>query len=386
MLDKLKSSVSISERDKKLLMIVVAFALIIAAYFLGYQKLMDQTSEYEAEATALKAKHRDLMDKSNKQGMYQTDTAKYKDVTNAILAEYTTGLTQDASLMFIHGMENATSAWIKSVTMTSPETIYSFGNVRSTNPSSAGNAVYSTDMKGIKSTYTMAYEASYSDWKELMTYINGYYSKNTIDSISMTYNSANDIVSGTMVMSAYAITGSNRVHTAPKIELPISTVNIFNSSSFEAGEFNTANDNGEYILSNYDYFMMLNSSTADADAVIIGKKDDTTRESILSANNNAPENVSIRFSGSNGNYSVAYKIGNATYPATDYEKGVNFDAGPSLDLLIMSSARLSSADKSGVNLTVINETDMTVNVKICNDDANSPRVSIVKSGNVEIYK
>lgn len=385
-MNKLKSSLSLGDREKKILMVLVAFALLAAAYFFGYQKFMDKADKYDKETTQLKSKHADLVAKSNNKEQYIEDTKKYKDITSSILADYDNGISQDGSIMFVHTMENANKTWVKSLSMTDPEVVYNFGNIYSTNPSGSG-LVYSTDMQGIKSTYTMSYEASYSDWKKLLAYINGYYSKNTIDSISMVYNAGEDIVSGTLVMSAYAITGSNRNYTHPKIKLPTSTVNIFNSAVFNAGEFDIAGNNGNYILSNYDYYITLNSATSDSAAVVMGKKDDNTGTSILSSNNNAPENVSIRFSGSNGRYKVAYKIGNATYPAVDYESGAAFDAGTSLDLLIMSSSRVSDADKSGINLTLINETDMTLNVKICNEDSDSPRLSIAsRTGSVEIYK
>lgn len=385
-MDKLKANLSLGDREKKILMVVVAFALLAAAYLLGYQKLMDKVDKYDKETTELKTKHADLVAKSNNKEKYIEDTKQFKDATNAILSDYENDISQDGSVMFIHTMENANDTWVKSLSMTENEVIYSFGNVPSTNPNATGLA-YTTDMQGIKCTYTLSYEAGYDEWKKLLTYINGYYSKNTIDSISMVYNAKDDIVSGTMVMSAYAITGSNRNYSHPKIVLPTSTVNIFNSAIFDPGDFDITGNNGDYILSDYDYYITLNSATSDSAAIVMGKKDDSSGKSVLSSNENSQQNVSIKFSGANGRYYVSYKLGNATYPAVDYDKGESFDAGTSIDLLIMSSSRLTNEDKSGINLTLINESDMTLNVKICNEDEDSPRLSVAsRTGRVEIYK
>lgn len=386
MMDKLKLNISLSDRDKKILMVVLAFALLAAAYFFGYQKFMDQADKYDKERTKLAAKHTDLMQKSANKDKYIADAKAYQDKTNSILASYDNGLSQDGSLMFVNTMENANKTWIKSMSMTPVSTVYTFGNVRSTNPNDSG-AVYTTDMKGVSSTYTMSYEASYDDWKKLLTYINGYYSKHVINSVSMTYNSLEDRVSGTIVVTAYAITGSNRNYKHPKIDLPTSTVNIFNSAVFNPGDFDVAGNNGDYILSDYDYYITLNSATTSAASVVIGKKDDVTGKTVLSSSTNEKVNATVKFSGSNGKYKVSYKIGDATYPATDFNAGEEFVPGNGLELLIMSSSRVSDTDKSGINLTLINETDMKLNVKLCNEDEKNPRLSIAsKTGSIEIYK
>lgn len=381
-----KLNISIGDREKKILIVVFAFALLAAAYFFGYQKFMDETDKLNKETKKLTAKHADLVEKSNHKDEYIADTKKYQDKTEAILAAYDKGISQDGSLMFVNTMENANNTWIKSMSMGKLSNVYKFGTIRSSNPN-GGGTVYSTDMQGISVPYTMAYETTYGDWKQLLSYINGYYSKHTINSISMSYNALQDKMTGTMVVTAYAITGSNRPYKHPTIKLPTSTVNIFNSASFNPGDFDIAGNNGDYILSDYDYYITLNSSTTNSASVVLGQKDDVTGKSVLSSSANEPVNATIKFTGANGVYKASYKLGDATYPAVDYNLGAEFDAGAGLELLIMSSPRLSTADKSGINITLINETDMKLNVKVCNDDEKSPRLSIAsKTGSIEIYK
>lgn len=386
MMDKLKLNFSLSDRDKKIVMIILAFALLAAAYFFGYKNFMEQADKYDKETAKLTTKHQDLTAKAANKDKYIADAKKYDDQTSAILASYDNGLSQDGSLMFMNTLEKANNTWIKSMSMTPVTAEYQFGKVYSTNPN-GGGLVYTTDMKGVSSTYTLSYETSYKDWKKVLSYLNGYYSKHTVDSISMTYNQIQDKVSGSLVVTAYAITGAERNYKHPNIKLPTSTVNLFKSASFNPGDFDIEGNNGDYILSDYDYYLNLNSATTSAASVVIGKKDDTTGKSVLSSASNEKVNASIKFSGSNGRYKVSYKIGDATYPATEYNAGADFVPGNGLELLVMSSARMSDADKSGVSLTLINETDMKLNVKICNEDDSNPRLSIAsKTGSIEIYK
>jgi len=382
-----KFDLKISEKDKKLLMVLLAFGILACAYFFGYQKLTVLTQKFEQETVTLRVKQKDLVEKNKNRETYITEAETLKSTSNVIFSNFSNSTSQDASLDFLNKIEMITGTWIKSTTLSDTSQIYTFGSVSSTNPSSAGAKVYTTDMKGYKTTLTLTYEAKYSQWKSLIDFVNNYYSKNSIDSIAMSYNEVTGLVSGTMTLSTYAITGSQRPIVAPKFNLPIGTDNIFYSSLFNSRKADMVDENGEYILSDYDYFVMLNASTSDVDSCIIGKKNDTTKESIISSNSNVTENVEVKIAGSSGNYTIQYKLGNTTYPATNYDKGASLIPGNTLDLLIISSSRVSSSDKSSINLNLVNESDITLNVKVCNDDTESPRLVYAgKTGSINIYK
>lgn len=382
---KLNLDLKVSEKDKMLLMILIAFGILAASYFFGFQKLTDMTQKYQNETTVLRTKQKDLIQKNKDKDKYISDTEKYKNEYNVTLSNYANGTAQDASLDFLNKVEMITGTWIKSTTLSDTTQIFTFGDVPSTNPSNAGSKVYSTDMKGYKTTLTLTYEAKYSDWKKLIDYVNNYYSKNSIDTIAMSYNDVTGLVSGTMALSTYAITGSQRPFISPKFNLPTGTDNIFSSDIFNSKKVDNADQNGEYILSNYDYFITLNAATSDVDSCIIGKKNN--KESTISSNSNATEKVEVKLTGSSGNYKIQYKIGNITFPAKDYENGVSFEPGNTIDLLLISSSRVSASDKSGISLNLINESDMPFNVKVYNDDIENPRVIYEsKTGNVIVYK
>lgn len=387
-LSKMNTSFEVSDRDKKLIMIVVAAGIIAAAYLLGYQKFADMTSQYQTEAAKLHSVQKDLIEKTQNRAKYENDTANYKKVYNSVFANYSSSINQDDQLDFLNKVEMITGAWVKGVTFSDAANVYTFGQVRSSNPSNtSGGAVYKTDLKGYKTTLTISYQAKYAQWKQMIDYINNYYSKNSIESISMSYNVEDGLVTGTASIATYAIVGSERKHVSPTFSLPVGTDNIFNSSVFDSTRIDVADNNGDYILSNYDYYILLNSANSDVDSVIMGKKNDMTRESILTANSNAQLDVSVRFSGTAGEYKVQYKIGEKTYPLTNYDAGTSFEPGNTLDMLIMSSPRIDSQDTGSINLSVTNDTDMPLNVKICNDDTKSSRVKIAnRTGNVTIYQ
>lgn len=384
---KLKINLEISDRDKKLLAGLLAALIFAAAFMFGYKNLTAMAEQYDKEATTLESKKKDLVEKNNNKEKYESDLKTYNDNYNLICSNYSNITGQDAVLDFLIRTEKITGSWLKNVTVSDPSLIYTFGKIASTNPSNQGSKVYTTDMKGFKTSVTLSYEATYDQLKEYINYVNNYYSKNTIDSIAMAYNEVTKVLTGTMTVSLYSITGSQRKYTAPAFDLPSGTDNIFSSNVFVASAVKSPDSTGEYILSDYDYFMMLNPSTADVDSCIIGQKNDASKASILSKNSNDVSDVTIKFAGKAGNYTVQYKIGDTTYPAKNYEKGQTFTPGNTLDLLIMSSARISNTDKSGINLTLVNESDLTLNIKACNDDATNPRIKYAsKTGSIKIFQ
>lgn len=376
----------ITERDKKLLIILAAVLLVAGGYLFGFKNFIGMKEKYDQQTSEYKSKYRDLSTKNNNREQYEADMITYKNEYNSILASYESGVGQDDSLEFLAKVEQITGSWIKSTTFTDTSTIYTFGNATSSNPATSGNKVYATDMKGLKTTLTLSYEATYAQWKNLISYINNYYSKNSIEAISMAYNAVNGTVSGNITLSTYAITGNQRAFSTPKISLPTGTDNIFSSNLFDGTSSVLAEDNGDSILSSYDFYVLLNSEKSDIDSCVIGEKDDVTKSSVISSDRNETEDVMMRFSGKAGAYRVQYQIGSTQYPTTDYSSGVAFEPGSSLDLLIMSSPRLTESDYSGANIRLVNDSDQALNVKVVNDDATKTRVKITEqSGNINLY-
>ena len=147
MKEKLKNSLTISEKDKKLLVYVFAFLIIFIAYFVGYQNLSASLDTSTKQVTELTKKKKDLQTKN--------------------------------------------------------------------------------DNVGYKETINVSYEGTYAEWKNLIGFINNYEKKNTIEALTTTYNEATDVVTGTMTLALYSITGNGREFSEPKFDLKTGTDNIF---------------------------------------------------------------------------------------------------------------------------------------------------------------
>ena len=74
MKEKLKNSLTISEKDKKLLVYVFAFLIIFIAYFVGYQNLSASLDTSTKQVTELTKKKKDLQTKNDNKAKYESDT------------------------------------------------------------------------------------------------------------------------------------------------------------------------------------------------------------------------------------------------------------------------------------------------------------------------
>lgn len=375
----------LSDRDKKLLSIALCAVLIVCAYLFGFKKLSESNDNIDKEISKNRTLLTNLRDMASREKQYKEDTEYYTSEYNNVLTKFDTGFSQEYSIMFVDKLEKENSTWVSQLALGETAKLYGFGNIASSNPINKGGKVYNSDYVGYGTTLTLSYECSYEDLLGLIDYINSYEFKCKIDNIACTYNKDKDLVSGTIVVIIYAITGSDRTFFNPIIQHPNGTNNIFDSEIFDPGN-NKDVENGDNIRTDYDYYVMLDSFKADRDSVIIGPRSDSAATR-LSKNSNEREKITITFAGSNGEYTVSYRIGDETFPAANYEAGVSFNPGSMLSLYVFGAERSEDGDDmSGADATIINETDMTLYVKHI-DDSKNPRFKIKeKSGKIEVYE
>lgn len=228
-MNNFKDMLKISDRDKRLLLIVAAFGIVALAYFFGFTKLNTLADTLSEDRNKLVKTEKDLREKNNNKDKYIKDTRTFSSLYSDILTDYESDTTQPSAIDYFNKIESTTNTWIKSASFAQPSAIYSFGKGMTSNPNKPNEIAYSTDMIGYETVLTIAYEGSYENWKSMISYINTYYSKCTINNMSSSYSDANDIVSGSMEVSVYAIKGKDRVFKEPTFDVKTGAGNIFSS-------------------------------------------------------------------------------------------------------------------------------------------------------------
>jgi len=135
------------------------------------------------------------------------------------------------------------------------------------------------------------------------------------------------------------------------------------------------------VVSSSDFYVNARPKFSDDFAYTIGKKGDNANR--LSSDLDGEE-LTLEIVENNGN--PAFKIGTKLRPITETTKAVTFAPQKSglIKVEILSQPRVGDNDTTKAVLTIKNTTSTPVQVTIKDEDANNPRVKIMKEGDVTI--
>ena len=138
-----------------------------------------------------------------------------------------------------------------------------------------------------------------------------------------------------------------------------------------------------------DFMCILKQPNSVYPSVSFGKNDNKDTSSYVYADSTNAVNGTVTFTkGEDGNYYYKYTIGQSSYPKSTMGDGEKFEpSNNSVDIKVTSDVRDGSKDKNGLNLTVVNNTDIPVNIKVSDDSKKNPRFNLEDSkgtGNVYV--
>lgn len=366
-------SMEMSDRDKQLLYIVVAIAIIAAAYFFGWKNFSDKKDSYKSQAEKYNQEYSDLIVHQKNRSEYQRLTTELEEQReDVLLAMYQDGYTQENFLKAVADIEIADGVWIEEMEFSEPAMIYEFTSLEST--------------QGYDNTSEIVFQGGYEETKTFLNSLLTMDSKTAFEEIHLEYDEEFQILEGELLMHHYSITGLETEDPYTELDLPVGVDNIFDSDAVTSNT-KTEGEEASYILSDYDVCVVISPDKADHDSVIVGTTNDSKAKDSLSYDENETVELTITFDGKDGKYTVSYKLGDETYPAKKYEEGTEFKPGETMDLLVLSSVRENNKDKVAVRANVINNSDMKLNVLVSGDDPSSPRFTAAsREGDVVIYR
>ena len=409
---------------KNLLLGVAMIAVAAIAFMMVIKPNYDATQALNGEIATLEARLAELQAKEADRAIYEAGIVRNNKEFEEILAKFPAGIEQENYLDFLGKMDDDEKidelTW-DSLGFSENVEFYTLGGGVGTTTGTTGDAGATTEagtttqaettteaaasdaaagtgaamsssseqMVGVSTAITVNYRGDYKGIKNMLAYIVGNEDRMTIDTMNIAYDTEEKELSGSFNFNLYAITSPSRRLEAPVVEgVDIGSKNIFDTNDSADSKINkdmTQNiEDGNKILSDYDYYVALNPSSSNADAVAIGAKSDAATK--ISSNENDVLSATVKFFNIGEKFYVSYNIGDVSYPE-NFDQGTEFDPGDDLNLLIQSSKRKNDKDKSGVRLVIDNETSMTLNVKIDGDDVENPRVKIAsRIGKVKVYE
>ena len=252
----------ISARDKKLLVYLIAVSIIAGSYFFVAKPLLDKQAILNEEISELQQKVTHYTDIYNNMDNYESQIAeaqtKYNETCNKLFG----GLNQDNTIMMVKDLENATDVWIARLSFTEEDVVFgeeiadanAEGSETTEGAETAegaeaaaadGSEAAPASMQGVRQDLNIDYAASYDNFKRFIEYIENHDERLFISSINATYSVDSGLVGGSMVLSQYAILGTDKEYKAPEIN----NVTLGTDTIFKTGTTLLAPDSEEGLTS-----------------------------------------------------------------------------------------------------------------------------------------
>lgn len=377
-------SFTLSEKDKKLLLVLAIVCVLCIPYFFIIQPLMDKNAALETTITELQNRKRYLTDLALNEAVYVEETKEAAEETQRLLSRFPSDIPQEETILFADNTEKLLQIRLQQVTygedvaaqITSEATEQQVQAVEeemgyeSDQPvveEVSESVAISGNLTGMWTQTQYTFEAGYDEYLSFLDYVAEYRDRMVITGMTATYGM--DVVTGNFTMMQYAIGGEGRPDVnVLKPNLMQGTTNVFLQA---AGIGNTE-------AGVADFFMMLSRPDADVDAVIVGQSGDATKNTYLTSDDNSQKEITVTFDGKDGQYVANYEIGKEAYS----EEGITFAKNGSIIFEIISSERGAENDSVGARLHIVNHTDVTLQVVVMDDDEENPRVKVVSQTGV----
>lgn len=414
--------------------LLVLFGIAVCALCIIYiaKPNFETRQSLEDECVQLQARLSDLQAKQADREKYEAGIVEYTEKYEDILDAFPADMNQEITIMFLEGIKDNNDFSIVSLGLGEKVPFYTMGtngtdavlgeDASSGTGTQAATEAGTTQAATTEATTTQAattqagttqaaggelvegeeepapgqlicysaefpitYTGSYKSLKNVVDYIDNYSDRMTVDSLEITYT-GDGIYTGDLALTCYSVEGEER----PERSLELNQIEIGVDNIFEGGNGGkSSNDSslnkyddkdGAEIEVSYDFYAMLNPSTSDVSAKVIGQNGNGKEKTVITKNDNTVSSLSYDIYETDGKIYCKYTLdGNQTYEA----EVVSAD---DIKLLIQSSARKNDDDKVGVKITINNSTSMPVYVKVSGDDAVSPRVTVTKTGSVKVYQ
>lgn len=229
----------ISAKDKKLLVYLLAIVIIAGAYFFGARPLLDKQMKYADEVEQLRQQVDHYNEIYTNSAEYENRIAEAQVTYNETVNKFFGGLNQDNTIMMIKDLEDASDVWIARVSFQDGTVVFGGENIaeedigeESADTTDEGTEpTASTVISGLRQDLNIDYAAKYNDFKRFIEYVQNYDERLFITSINASYGVDTGLVGGSIVLSQFAVTGTDKEYEAPDL----SNVHIGNDMIFKSG-------------------------------------------------------------------------------------------------------------------------------------------------------
>ena len=194
----------ISDRDKKLIIIILIAVVVALPYLLLIKPTNEKSLALDGEIATLQERYTYLDGLNQQRGFYLSEIERFAVEREEIISAYAEGLRQENTIMFLRDLEFSIPVSMTALT---------FGGYEYT-PIAAGVTGEDGTVTGAVDAYktqtSVAYVCEYENIKSFLDYILSYDERMVVSSVDITYDDKIGKISGMFVLDQFAITTDGR--------------------------------------------------------------------------------------------------------------------------------------------------------------------------------
>ena len=221
---------TISNRDKQLLVVFAGILLVILTYFFLFTKLQEKTETLKADNVVLQEEVTKLESLEVQKQDYLAKTQEYTQENSRIQTSFDNGYLLEDDIMYLAELENdqENEVVVDYLNLATPEEILA---VITTTQGEMGLTAQPDQTALFKVVSDFGFKVSYQGFKNMVHYLYTTGGRKNIDQVSLTFDSQTGQLSGTMALNRYFMTGTDRDYSPlPIPSMPVGVTNIFRTT------------------------------------------------------------------------------------------------------------------------------------------------------------
>ena len=246
---------SISTRDKKILLMFSGVAVFAAGYFFGYRPQMSKAEEIETASVPLETRLNELLEMAKNKEFYVEETSKYNQEVSDYVAQFPADVKEEDGILLARDMENTLDMEVSNIGISTRNFIASLdgsteeeiGELVDQTLSEKANEQTQEQIDEIEGTDTKAEEAladateaavsdaenltdltvlfrrldtlqfsgTYESLKDAVDYLASRSGRMTLDSVDASFDASTGNLMGTITINMFSMTGTGSTYTEP---------------------------------------------------------------------------------------------------------------------------------------------------------------------------
>ncbi len=204
-------------RDKKILLMVGGLGLFLIAYLYVFMPLQDTTSQMQSQIETLERECRELEIQNANMQVYEEKIVEYRAAVTEAMKQFPVDVKEEDVMSYLLKLQEKNEIELLSIAFNEPVTLMSFNGIYDK---------YDTDtavhMVGQQVSTTATAEFTYAKLKEVLNYIYETKTQTTLESVTVVYDSKNQVLNGELNFSRYTLNYDEAEYTPeslPKVDL-----------------------------------------------------------------------------------------------------------------------------------------------------------------------